>query len=143
MNGPPFRAEHIGSLLRPSALTSAFRAWSAGEIDGTRFEAVQEECIRAAVALQEGVGLQVVTDGEFRRASYWGHFLGPVAGLGTAEAVYRFRDDTGEEVSFLAPQVEDRVRRLTRTEDTDRQNRSRIQGWLLHCLHVSTTLPAS
>ena len=111
MSGPPYRAEHIGSLLRPPALTAAFRARSAGEIDDARFREVQDECIREAVALQEGVGLEMVTDGEFRRASYWGHFLGPVAGLGTAEASYRFRDDAGEELSFLAPRVEARVRR--------------------------------
>ena len=111
MNGPPYRAEHIGSLLRPASLTTAFRAWSAGEIDDTRFRQTQDECIREVVALQEEVGLRVVTDGEFRRASYWGHFLGPVAGLGTAAAIYRFRDDCGEELSFLAPRVEGRVRR--------------------------------
>ena len=111
MNGPPYRAEHIGSLLRPASLTAAFRAWSAGEIDDARFRRAQDECIREVVALQEEIGLRVVTDGEFRRASYWGHFLGPVAGLGTAAAVYRFRDDSGEEVSFLAPRVEGRVRR--------------------------------
>ena len=111
MNGPPYRAEHIGSLLRPASLTAAFRAWSAGEIDDARFRRVQDECIREVVALQEEIGLRVVTDGEFRRASYWGHFLGPVAGLGTAAAIYRFRDDSGEEASFLAPQVESRVRR--------------------------------
>ena len=111
MNGPPYRAEHIGSLLRPASLTAAFRAWSAGEIDDARFRRVQDECIREVVALQEEMGLRVVTDGEFRRASYWGHFLGPVAGLGTAAAIYRFRDDCGEELSFLAPHVEGRVRR--------------------------------
>ncbi len=111
MNGPPYRAEHIGSLLRPSSLTAAFRAWSAGDIDDARFRQVQDECIRGVAALQEEVGLRVVTDGEFRRASYWGHFLGPVSGLGTAEAIYRFRDDAGEELSFLAPQVQARVRR--------------------------------
>ena len=111
MNGPPFRAEHVGSLLRPSALTAAFRAWSAGEIDDDAFRRVQDECIREVAALQEEVGLRVVTDGEFRRASYWGHFLGPVAGLGTGEAAYRFRDDKGTESSFLAPRVDGRVRR--------------------------------
>ena len=111
MNGPPYRAEHIGSLLRPASLTAAFRAWAAGEIDDARFRETQDECIREVVALQEGIGLRVVTDGEFRRASYWGHFLGPVAGLGTAAAIYRFRDDSGEELSFLAPRVEGRVRR--------------------------------
>ena len=53
MNGPPFRAEHVGSLLRPSALTTAFRAWSAGEIDDDAFRRVQDECIRDVAALQE------------------------------------------------------------------------------------------
>ena len=108
---PPFRAEHVGSLLRPAPLTAAFRAWSAGEIDDAGFRRVQDECIRDVAALQEEVGLRVVTDGEFRRASYWGHFLGPVAGLGTAEAVYRFRDEAGAESTFLAPRVEGPVRR--------------------------------
>ena len=112
MNGPPFRAEHIGSLLRPTSLTGAFRARSAGEIDDDAFRRVQDGCIREVAALQESAGLRVVTDGEFRRASYWGHFLGPVAGLATGEAIYRFRDDSGEETTFLAPRVEGRVRRL-------------------------------
>ena len=111
MNGPPFRAEHVGSLLRPASLTAAFRAWSAGEIDDAGFRRVQDGCIREVAARQEEVGLRVVTDGEFRRASYWGHFLGPVAGLGTAEAIYRFRDEAGRETSFLAPRVEGEVRR--------------------------------
>ena len=111
MNEPPSRAEHVGSLLRPPALTAAFRAWSAGEIDDDAFRRVQDECIREVAAFQEEVGLRVVTDGEFRRASYWGHFLGPVAGLGTGEAIYRFRDDAGAESSFLAPRIEGRVRR--------------------------------
>ena len=111
MNRPPFRAEHVGSLLRPASLTAAFRAWSAGEIDDAGFRRVQDECIREVATLQEEVGLRVVTDGEFRRASYWGHFLGPVAGLGTGEAVYRFRDEAGAKSTFLAPRVEGRVRR--------------------------------
>ena len=111
MNGPPFRAEHVGSLLRPAALTAAFRAWSAGALDDAGFRRVQDECIREVAALQEDVGLRVVTDGEFRRASYWGHFLGSIAGLGTGEAIYRFRDEGGAESTFLAPRVEGRVRR--------------------------------
>ena len=69
MSGPPYRAEHFGSLLRPSSLTAAFRARSAGEIDDKRFRRVQDECIREVVALQEEVGLWVVTDGEFRFAA--------------------------------------------------------------------------
>ena len=72
---PPFRAAHVGSLLRPAALRQAFRQHGAGEIDDAAYHAVQDRCIREAVAVQEAVGLKVVTDGEFRRGSYWGPFV--------------------------------------------------------------------
>ncbi len=108
---PLFRAEHIGSLLRPAALTAAFRAHNAGELSDTAFREAQDSGIRDAVALQQAVGLRVVTDGEFRRGSYWGHFIGPVDGLTTREAAYKFRDDHGHEQAFIAPHVAGKVRR--------------------------------
>lgn len=108
---PPFRAEHVGSLLRPPALTAAFRAFAEKRIDEAAFLAAQDAAVREAVRLQEELGFKAVTDGEFRRGSYWGHFLGPVAGLGVKEARYRFRDDSGGEHGFLAPQVTGRLRR--------------------------------
>ncbi len=110
--GPPFRAEHIGSLLRPPALRRAYRAFAAGETDADEFRAVQDECIRDAVAMQEGLGLCAVTDGEFRRASYWSHFVEAVDGLGVAPARFAFRDEGGGDLPFLAPQVEGPVRRV-------------------------------
>ena len=64
---PPFRADHVGSLLRPTVLRQAFRRHGAGEIDDQAYRAVQDRCIREAVAMQEAVGLKLVTDGEFRR----------------------------------------------------------------------------
>jgi 5-methyltetrahydropteroyltriglutamate--homocysteine methyltransferase len=72
---PPVRADHIGSLLRPAPLRQAFRAFHAGEIDDVRFAAAQDAAIRDAVKLQEDIGLAVVTDGEFRRGSYWSRFV--------------------------------------------------------------------
>jgi len=69
---PPFRADHVGSLLRPPALQEARRRAAAGDIDATDLRAVEDACIRDVVALQESLGLQVVTDGEFRRT--WWHF---------------------------------------------------------------------
>ena len=108
---PPFRAEHVGSLLRPKALTSAFRRRAAGEIGDDEFAAVQDQAIREVVALQQDVGLKVVTDGEFRRGSYWGHFIDPVEGLAVREARFSFRDDHGHEQAFTAAQVEGKVRR--------------------------------
>jgi 5-methyltetrahydropteroyltriglutamate--homocysteine methyltransferase len=108
---PPFRAEHVGSLLRPPALTAAFKEMQAGRLDAAGFKAAQDAAIAEAVKLQEDCGLPVVTDGEFRRISYWGHFLGPVAGLATANSPFRFRDDSGAEQPFLAPHVTAKVRR--------------------------------
>ena len=72
---PPFRADHVGSLLRPHALKQAFRERAAGRLDEAAFSVIQEEAVRNVVALQERAGLHVVTDGEFRRGSYWGRFV--------------------------------------------------------------------
>ena len=66
---PPFRAEHIGSLLRPPALLAARRAHEERRIDAAELKAIEQEAIARVVKLQENVGLQVVTDGEFRRST--------------------------------------------------------------------------
>src|SRR2546422_4002604 len=68
---PPFRADHVGSLLRPQALHAARARHKKGEIDRAALRAVEDKCIKEAVKLQEDVGLQAVTDGEFRRE--WWH----------------------------------------------------------------------
>ncbi|MFZ0102712.1 MAG: 5-methyltetrahydropteroyltriglutamate--homocysteine S-methyltransferase, partial [Pseudolabrys sp.] len=64
---PPFRADHVGSLLRPPALRQAFRLNEEKEMSDAEFSKLQDQCIRDVVVLQEDVGLQAVTDGEFRR----------------------------------------------------------------------------
>ena len=97
-HGPPFRADHVGSLLRPAALRQAFRQFGVGEIDAAAFRRVQDEAIRAAVRLQEDIGLKVVTDGEFRRSSYWGRFVERTAGFEIRSAAYTFRDEQGHEL---------------------------------------------
>ena len=83
---PPFRADHIGSLLRPRKLRDAFRAHAEGKLDERAFRAAQDEAIRDVVKLQEDCGLQVVTDGEFRRISYWEKFVRLTKGLVVKEA---------------------------------------------------------
>jgi 5-methyltetrahydropteroyltriglutamate--homocysteine methyltransferase len=105
MHNPPFRADTIGSLLRPPALRQAFRAFHAGELDQKRFLAAQDAAIRDAITLQEDVGLKVVTDGEFRRGSYWSRFVERIEGLGVDQARFRFHDENGEELAFTAPFV--------------------------------------
>lgn len=109
--GPPFRAEHVGSLLRPFELRQAFRAYRAGELTDEAFRSVQDQAVLEAIALQERAGLEVVTDGEFRRGSYWSRFVERVDGLGIREARFEFRDDGRERQSFTAPHVEGVLRR--------------------------------
>jgi methionine synthase II (cobalamin-independent) len=108
---PPFRADHVGSLLRPHALRQAFRRHAAKETGDDEFVRVQDQCIQEAVQLQEEVGLQVVTDGEFRRASYWARFVERTEGFTIRPAVLTFRDDHGHEVEFTAPYAVGKVRR--------------------------------
>ncbi|HJM51239.1 MAG TPA: 5-methyltetrahydropteroyltriglutamate--homocysteine S-methyltransferase [Alphaproteobacteria bacterium] len=108
---PPFRAEHVGSLLRPKKLTQAFRAHGAGRLDEAEFAAIQDQCIRDVVELQENLGLRSITDGEFRRASYWSHFVESVEGFGVRPARFKFRDAEGVEQDFLAPIAEGPVAR--------------------------------
>lgn len=108
---PPFRAEHIGSLLRPAELRQAFRSFSEGKIDADAFCAMQDRAVCEVVALQERIGLEGITDGEFRRASYWAHFLDGVEGLQVAQARFDFHDDKDEHTHFLAPVPKGRLQR--------------------------------
>ncbi len=108
---PPFRADHIGSLLRPTRLRQAFRRHAAGELGDGEFRRIQDDSIRSVVRLQREVGLRVVSDGEFRRGSYWSRFVERTEGLAVRDAVFKFRDAHGHEQSFTAPHVVGKVAR--------------------------------
>ena len=69
---PPFRADHVGSLLRPAALKDARAKHAKGEIDAAALKAVEDTAIKDVIKKQEAIGLQLATDGEFRRS--WWHF---------------------------------------------------------------------
>ena len=73
---PPFRAEHIGSLLRPAKLLRERARFAKGEINATELAAAEDDAIAEAIRLQEGLGFKFVTDGEFRRRSYHSFFYG-------------------------------------------------------------------
>lgn len=70
-----FRADHIGSFLRPAALLDLRRAHGAGRVSGEELRAAEDQAIRDVVTLQENVGLPVITDGELRRRSYHSYFF--------------------------------------------------------------------
>jgi 5-methyltetrahydropteroyltriglutamate--homocysteine methyltransferase len=81
-NAPPFRAEHIGSLLRPKALLEARARFARGEIAQAELTVAEDQAIRDAIARQRRLGFRFVTDGEFRRRSYHSFFyrqLGDIA----------------------------------------------------------------
>src|SRR3954466_15367839 len=77
---PPFRAEHVGSLLRPAALLAARAEYEGGRITTGRLRETEDECIRHAVVMQAELGLKGVTDGEFRRGSWHMDFLYRIGG---------------------------------------------------------------
>src|SRR6185503_10948725 len=78
---PPFRAEHVGSLLRPGDLKKARAEWEAGRITHAELTAWEESEIFGVVRRQEEIGLQAVTDGEFRRDSWHMDFYRQIGGL--------------------------------------------------------------
>ncbi|HUB96066.1 MAG TPA: 5-methyltetrahydropteroyltriglutamate--homocysteine S-methyltransferase [Stellaceae bacterium] len=75
---PPFRADHVGSLIRPQSLIDARRAVLAGTLSAQELRAKEDAAIRDVVKLQEELGLHAITDGEFRRISYLTEFLNPL-----------------------------------------------------------------
>jgi methionine synthase II (cobalamin-independent) len=104
---PPFRADHVGSLLRPKRLVEARAKRQRGEIDAARLRAVEDDCIRETVREQEGLGLRGITDGEFRRT--WWHvdvfekIEGVVVREGDLNATFRREDG---EVGFKSQSIE-------------------------------------
>jgi 5-methyltetrahydropteroyltriglutamate--homocysteine methyltransferase len=78
---PPFRAEHVGSLIRPRALIQARQDWRRGLLDAAALRAIEDSAIRATVRQQQDMGFQAVTDGEFRRDSWHWDFYRQIGGI--------------------------------------------------------------
>ena len=136
---PPFRADHVGSLLRPPALRQAFRHYAADELDVAEFSKLQDQCIRDVVALQEQVGLKVLTDGEFRRGSYWGRFVERIDGFEIKPASFKFRNDQGHEVEFTAPYARSKIKRrqaLALDEYLFLRDVTKVTGKILSLIHI-------
>jgi 5-methyltetrahydropteroyltriglutamate--homocysteine methyltransferase len=100
---PPFRADHVGSLLRPPALLDARAAHAAGTLDTDGLRAVEDDAIRDVVAMQESIGLQTATDGEFRRTSWHMDFIYSLQGVSRTddEIEVRMHNAAGD-VSFTS-----------------------------------------
>ncbi|GAB2757874.1 5-methyltetrahydropteroyltriglutamate--homocysteine S-methyltransferase [Salinifilum aidingensis] len=104
---PPFRADHVGSLLRPQRLLDARSEHAAGRLSDARLAEIEDEAIAEAVAAQEDVGLFSATDGEFRRTSWHMDFLYQLSGVSKAadsELQVRFHNAEGD-VEFTTPDL--------------------------------------
>ena len=95
---PPFRADHVGSLLRPATVLTARDDFAAGRIDADQLRAVEDKAIADVVAMQQNVGLQTATDGEFRRASWHMDFIYQIGGISKAPGTMavRFHNPSGD-----------------------------------------------
>ena len=83
---PIFRADHVGSLLRPQAVKDARKAClEEGSIDAATLSQVEDDAIRQAVVMQQSAGLKAVTDGEYRRSFWHYDFMGHLTGFELAE----------------------------------------------------------
>ena len=109
--GPPFRADQVGSLLRPERLKQAREKYlgpqtptsALGPHNNVELKGIEDECIREVVAMQERVGLQAVTDGEFRRRSWWLELILGWEGFEadrTGSAKLAWRNDAGVTQGF-------------------------------------------
>ena len=102
---PPFRADHVGSLLRPPALLAARDRYFDGEISAEELRAVEDEAIASVISRQEAVGLRSITDGEFRRTYFHIDFLEQLQGVTVSGGIkVKFRSKKGE-VDFSPPRL--------------------------------------
>jgi 5-methyltetrahydropteroyltriglutamate--homocysteine methyltransferase len=111
---PPFRADHVGSLLRPPELLRAREDRAAGRIGAEELRAVEDAAIAEVVRMQHDVGLQSATDGEFRRTTWHMDFIYQLGGIGSAKdenlKVQFFNQDGTLEFTTAALKVNQKVR---------------------------------
>src|SRR5256885_4564682 len=112
-NGPPFRADHGGSLLRPQKLLEARASFAAGRLGREELRAVEAQAIFEVVKMQEDLGLRSATDGEFRRSSWHMDFIYQLGGIVRSKESLKvhFHNQAGD-LDFTAPvpRVEGKVR---------------------------------
>jgi len=99
---PPFRADHVGSLLRPAELLAARVRHRNGEIFASELRAIEDEAIAATIRKVESIGMQAVTDGEFRREFFHLDFLEKLDGVSVTGSIAA-SSDAQEKVGFTPP----------------------------------------
>jgi 5-methyltetrahydropteroyltriglutamate--homocysteine methyltransferase len=116
---PPFRADHVGSFLRPKFLLDAREQKAKGQITAEQLRAVEDKAITEIVKFQEDVGLQSITDGEFRRTYFHIDFLEELGGVVTDIPVSVLRPDGVKELAPPVMRVVDKVRHVKDIQRAD------------------------
>ena len=116
---PPFRADHVGSFLRPSYLLAAREQYAKSEINAQQLRAVEDKAIAEVVKFQADVGLQSITDGEFRRTYFHIDFLEQLGGVKTDIPVTVKKPDGTEELAPPVIRVIDKVRHAKQIQLAD------------------------
>ena len=115
---PPFRADHVGSLLRPQRLLQAREDFAAGRIPADELRSVEDGAIPDVVRMQEDVGLQSATDGEFRRASWHMDFIYRLGGVGEGAGEHGRSSSTTPPGTSSSPRRADPRPRQVGLDDT-------------------------
>jgi 5-methyltetrahydropteroyltriglutamate--homocysteine methyltransferase len=106
-----WRAEVVGSLLRPPELVAARKRLDSGDLGAAEFKAIEDAAVRDAIELQQSAGIDVVTDGELRRYAFYGHLIDAFEGFDRDGGwAIPFRDERGEQLILKRPVVVDRLR---------------------------------
>lgn len=116
---PPFRADHVGSLLRPRYLLDARDQYARDEISAAQLRAVEDKAITEAVHLQEEAGLQSITDGEYRRTYFHIDFLEQLGGVQTEAPTTIKKPDGSEELKPPVMRVVDKVKHIKDIQRAD------------------------
>ena len=116
---PPFRADHVGSFLRPKFLLEAREQKAKGQITAEQLRAVEDKAITEIVKFQEDVGLQSITDGEFRRTYFHIDFLEELDGVVADIPVSVLRPDGVKELAPPVMRVVDKVRHVKDIQRAD------------------------
>jgi 5-methyltetrahydropteroyltriglutamate--homocysteine methyltransferase len=136
---PPFRADHVGSFLRPKFLLEARERKAKGEITAEQLRAVEDKAITDIVQFQQDVGLQSITDGEFRRTYFHIDFLDQLGGVKTDIPVTIRKPDGSEE---LAPPVMKVVGKVTHAKDIQRADFEYLKRQVAPGMTPKVTIPS-
>jgi 5-methyltetrahydropteroyltriglutamate--homocysteine methyltransferase len=140
---PPFRADHVGSFLRPAYLLEARERKAKGEITPAQLRSVEDRAITEIVKFQADVGLQSITDGEFRRTYFHIDFLEQLGGVKTDIPVTIVRPDGTEELAPPVIRVIDKVRHAKNIQLADFQYlKTQVEALGLKAVMPKVTIPS-